>query len=352
MATKIAITQHSPQEFVDLLVQNDCDNSKCNMLVGRTIDGIAARRLDDLKGGEYFLLIARDTTGRVVVGCNFYTKFLAVASPSTFPSSVIAAALQTLAGYIIKELSIPIRAIGSLYGPATYATYLQDQLVYFARELAPDVAPPERDPKPRMPVHLGVLRSSQFSSPADLPVGHEIKTLESVFHSLPDAERLAFKSNVENLFVSFSREMFDAPEDKSRDRAKAMISEYLGQGHTNGYFLYLLPTPPGSPPLVASFLVTGRESPKVVAIRNVFVSPSHRRQGIAERTVQHACEYWLRVREKEEVCLIVETSSNARRVYQKVGFRWDWVGWEGDDAKLGEIQGEFNWKDVEKGLWT
>jgi len=94
-----------------------------------------------------------------------------------------------------------------------------------------------------------------------------------------------------------------------------------------------------------AFLQTGRPTLRTCAIRMVYVSPSHQRQGVAQRMVSavvrahlveaprlaldlahgprggETSEPTTRFGRKDEVCLSVEPgNTSARRAYAKVGF--------------------------------
>ncbi|KAH8099508.1 hypothetical protein BXZ70DRAFT_942061 [Cristinia sonorae] len=86
--------------------------------------------------------------------------------------------------------------------------------------------------------------------------------------------------------------------------------------------------------VVTGYILTGRFTLRTVAIKNVFVTPSHRRKGIAEALVRAVTRYYLGADprgfeggpdagpsdgKKEEVCLNVATEE-AERLYKRTGF--------------------------------
>ena len=85
--------------------------------------------------------------------------------------------------------------------------------------------------------------------------------------------------------------------------------------------------------VLAGYLILGRVSPKTISIRNLYVSPEHRRKGIAEAMVRTVTHHYLGVPSsgikgaigassagtKEEVNLNVVDPS-AERIYRRVGF--------------------------------
>lgn len=88
---------------------------------------------------------------------------------------------------------------------------------------------------------------------------------------------------------------------------------------------------------VVGFCLVGRVTPRTIAIRNVFVAASHRRQGIAEALTRAMTRFYLGVKPlgfegapldepmggaKEEICLNVEDEV-AERVYKRAGFLLD-----------------------------
>ncbi|GAA5836161.1 hypothetical protein JCM9279_002213 [Rhodotorula babjevae] len=113
-----------------------------------------------------------------------------------------------------------------------------------------------------------------------------------------------------------------------------------------------------------AFVQTGRPTLRTCAIRMVFVSPSHQRQGIAQRMVSAVVRAHLveaprlaldlahgprhreteepttRFGRKDEVCLSVEPgNTNARRAYDKVGFE-----------ESGDVWADVDLEGVEPGL--
>lgn len=84
----------------------------------------------------------------------------------------------------------------------------------------------------------------------------------------------------------------------------------------------------------AGYCAIGRDTPRTVAIRNVYVSPEHRRKGVAEAMVRAITRYYLGAQPlgfdgapttgppkgvKREVCLNV-TEDYVERVYKRCGF--------------------------------
>ncbi|KAI0372993.1 hypothetical protein BV20DRAFT_963458 [Pilatotrama ljubarskyi] len=85
---------------------------------------------------------------------------------------------------------------------------------------------------------------------------------------------------------------------------------------------------------IAGFIVLGRVSPRTIAIRNVYVTPQHRRKGIAEAMVNAMTRFYLGVRPvgfegipedpptygvKDFVCINV-ADPGAERIYRRAGF--------------------------------
>ncbi|RPD66466.1 hypothetical protein L226DRAFT_479156 [Lentinus tigrinus ALCF2SS1-7] len=84
---------------------------------------------------------------------------------------------------------------------------------------------------------------------------------------------------------------------------------------------------------VAGYAILGRVTPRTISLRNMYVAPQHRRQGIAEAMVRAITRYYLGVLPsgaehvegspsvgiKEEVNLLVE-DPGAERMYQRAGF--------------------------------
>ncbi|KAH8928880.1 hypothetical protein BT69DRAFT_1346342 [Atractiella rhizophila] len=324
----------SATEFAGFLVDNGYDNSRCNMLAGRTFDKINDNITGELKPGDFYIAV-KDHNDRFIVGSNCYDGFMSIASHVALPKEMMTSALRYLACYLIEELLVPYQSIQSIHGPASYVEYLQGQLLYFAKIRDMNVVPRIPDPEPLPPVHLGVLATDdELSRSAHCPTEHRIETLEAYISSLRTSETAGVISKVERLLAEFYS---DRPEisASAAQKARDVVSTYIEGNQQNSFFLCLLSSSLDTAPHVAGILVMGRETRRTIAIRHVFVSPQHRRQGIAEHLVRHACAHWLQISKKEEVCLLVEVGSDARRVYQKVGFRWDWVGWEGDDPEKG-----------------
>ncbi|KAK7694003.1 hypothetical protein QCA50_003579 [Cerrena zonata] len=111
---------------------------------------------------------------------------------------------------------------------------------------------------------------------------------------------------------------------KGRRLWYCLYNELLENEHSN-------PNPSSE---IAGYVMVGRETPRTIAIRNVFVSSSHRRKGIAEALVRAVTRYYLgaepldlavndvvldKKTKKEEICLNVADES-ARRLYIRCGF--------------------------------
>ncbi|KAK7694006.1 hypothetical protein QCA50_003582 [Cerrena zonata] len=88
------------------------------------------------------------------------------------------------------------------------------------------------------------------------------------------------------------------------------------------------------PRTVSGFLSLGRETPRTIAIRNVFVSPTLRKKGIAEAFVRAITRFYLGakppgldlegtelIHPKDEICLNVNNPS-AKRLYIRCGFQF------------------------------
>ncbi|PVF94615.1 hypothetical protein CPB86DRAFT_740330 [Serendipita vermifera] len=84
---------------------------------------------------------------------------------------------------------------------------------------------------------------------------------------------------------------------------------------------------------VAGYLYTGRETPKSIAIRNVFTHGTYRGKGVAKSLVQMVCEWWLLRAEmqqrKEYITLYVEPANTAAtHLYVQCGFDIGTQPWE------------------------
>lgn len=84
----------------------------------------------------------------------------------------------------------------------------------------------------------------------------------------------------------------------------------------------------------AGYIITSRSTPRTIAIRNVYVSPAHRRKGVASFMVRAISRYHLGVRPvgyegvqdglpengvKDVVCINV-ADPDAERIYRRAGF--------------------------------
>lgn len=105
---------------------------------------------------------------------------------------------------------------------------------------------------------------------------------------------------------------------------------------------------PDASKTISGFLVLGRETPRTIAIRNMFVSPAFRRKGVAEALIRAATRFYLGaeplgfdlqgaepVRPKEEVCLNV-ADPGAKRLYIRCGYQL-----EGDQTDA--VTGKRKW---------
>lgn len=194
-------------------------------------------------------------------------------------------------------------------------------------------------------------------SPASLPPHHTFKRVDVTQLSRDNLAALA------NLLSDFYGNHPDSPR---LDEAAAIAHLEAKQQH-NTFWLYCAPAAGHDGTKVAvkpvAFVVTGRATPRTVAIRMVYVSPSHRGQSVAQRMVAHVTRAHLvdanpvavdiaesaygvvleedeltRWGRKAEVCLFAEPpNAAARRAYGKVGFveeaeRWCVINLEGVEA--------------------
>ncbi|BGP01327.1 Proteophosphoglycan [Rhodotorula toruloides ATCC 204091] len=173
--------------------------------------------------------------------------------------------------------------------------------------------------------------------PVSFPPSHTFQRID--VHSMPQSD-LATLANLLSDFYG------NHPDSPRLDDAAAIADLKAKQRH-NTFWFYRAP-PVGADESVAvapvAFLATGRATPRTVAIRMVYVSPSHRGQSIAQRMVTHVTRSHLltanplplnldelppkeeedeetRWGRKDEVCLFAEPeNAAARRAYGKVGF--------------------------------
>ncbi|BGP06610.1 hypothetical protein JCM10049v2_002434 [Rhodotorula toruloides] len=175
--------------------------------------------------------------------------------------------------------------------------------------------------------------------PISFPPSHTFQRVD--VHSMPQGDLAALA----NLLSDFYGNHPDSP----RLEEAAAISHVKAKQRHNTFWLYRAPSV-GADDLAAAvapvaFLATGRATPRTVAIRMVYVAPSHRGQSIAQRMVSHVTRSHLltadplplnldnlppveiedgetRWGRKVEVCLFAEPeNAAARRAYGKVGFR-------------------------------
>ncbi|RPD81546.1 hypothetical protein L226DRAFT_527822 [Lentinus tigrinus ALCF2SS1-7] len=161
------------------------------------------------------------------------------------------------------------------------------------------------------------LKPPPSASPAPSPpFPHPI-----VQASTADLETIA------QLYIAFQA---DEPWHRTIRRSAALACI---EGPVKAGLVWYVPIdgPPGG---AAGYVLLGRASPRTIAIRNVFVSRSHRRKGVAEAMVRGVTRYYLNapphgvrplkegppaVGFKEEVHLNVSDES-AERVYRRAGF--------------------------------
>ncbi|GAA5948258.1 hypothetical protein JCM10213_002211 [Rhodosporidiobolus nylandii] len=195
--------------------------------------------------------------------------------------------------------------------------------------------------KTRPSMEMLACSTTSAPPPASLPAGHTFERIRDVFAlSQTEVEHLA------ELLIGFFAGAETAPK-LSVAEAVASLHKSVPAG---AMWVYRAPaqSAPGNVPV--GFVTTGRPTLRTVAIRGVFVAPSHRGQGIAARMVSLVTRAHLveapklpldlgkplpttedgaPVEEgktkwggKDEVCLFVEPDNlPARRAYAKVGFR-------------------------------
>ncbi|GAA5933541.1 hypothetical protein JCM1841_006346 [Sporobolomyces salmonicolor] len=213
--------------------------------------------------------------------------------------------------------------------------------------------PHPHDPTPTMRMHADSAVTAPGSSAVDLPAGHSIALVDISTASEAAVTALA------HLTKGFFDDISSAPK-LSVEQAKAFVRRTVPEGALWAYSMPPIGEPQGEAVPVA-FINTGRPTLRTVAIRGVFVDPSHRRRGIAERSVAQVVRQHLSVRPlpyslsappppfdpatkwggKAEVCLSVEVHNmGARGVYKRVGFA------ESDDTWV-----NYNLEGVEPGRW-
>ncbi|GAA5884689.1 hypothetical protein JCM6882_005351 [Rhodosporidiobolus microsporus] len=178
--------------------------------------------------------------------------------------------------------------------------------------------------------------------PISFPPGHSIERIRDI-HQITPSELEA----IAHLQIAFFHNHDTAPK-LSLEEAIAYLYKAVP---FSGMWVYRAPPSPStdgspSPSVPVGFVTTGRPTLRTVAIRGVFVSPSHRRQGIAGRAVAAVTRAHLvdapalpldysqpplaneapedgatKWGGKKEICLFVEPDNPvARGVYGKIGF--------------------------------
>ncbi|BGP23356.1 GCN5-related N-acetyltransferase [Rhodotorula toruloides] len=196
-----------------------------------------------------------------------------------------------------------------------------------------------RWPRPAEPSHARhLIPCSTLSAPPpfSFPPSHAFHRVDINAHRPEDFATLA----------NFLSDFYGNHPDSPRLDEAAAIAEFKAKQRHNTFWLYRAPAVgadgTGAAAAPVAFLATGRASPRTVAVRMVYVSPSHRGQSIAQRMVAHVTRAHLvdanpvrldlddlvaaeedeltRWGRKEEVCLFVDPQNEAaRRVYGKVG---------------------------------
>ncbi|TNY22813.1 Proteophosphoglycan [Rhodotorula diobovata] len=210
-------------------------------------------------------------------------------------------------------------------------------------------------PHPRKPSpSMTIIPMSTRSAPSTvvLPDGHSFSRIRDVAQL-----SLAELNKIGQLLVTFYGNHPSAPRfspDGLVEHTRAMILR-------GAFWVYRAPPCEGHEAEPVGFVQTGRPTMRTCAIRMVFVAPSHRGAGVAQRMVSAVVRAHLveaprlaldfartplegeteeettRFGGKDEVCLFVEPgNAAARRVYAQVGME------EGGDlwscVELGEVE--------------
>ncbi|GAA6058634.1 hypothetical protein JCM10212_004045 [Sporobolomyces blumeae] len=244
-----------------------------------------------------------------------------------------------------------------------------------------DLWPHAYEPKPGLEIHACSTRTPPPPASSALPEGHSIVRLDCHASSRQDLEAVA------NLFVEFTSyagrrtSLEDALANVRRSahnaalwvyraprRAQAPAAEAATRNASAGAVASAAADQGESVGFPVAFCMTGRPTPRTVAIRAVMVSPLARGRGVGERLVSFVTRLHLvearpvglydfssqvpldpddlfdpvsKFGKKDEVCLFVEVKEAVpRRLYKRVGFTESEDKW-----------GDYSLVGVEKGSW-
>lgn len=175
-----------------------------------------------------------------------------------------------------------------------------------------------------------------------------IPTPSSIFSSEKYDIRRATERDIRelaSLYIEFKNEVWHQPEAPE----KAVQAVQQATSRERLWFVYYKDTnQPHALKTIAGFVLLGRETPRTIAIRNMFVSPAFRRKGVAEALVRAVTRFYLgavplgfelrgaeAIHPKEEICLNVK-DPGARRLYIRCGFQF-----EGDQTDA--VTGKRKW---------
>ncbi|KAK7694007.1 hypothetical protein QCA50_003583 [Cerrena zonata] len=159
----------------------------------------------------------------------------------------------------------------------------------------------------------------------------------STFSSEKYDIRRATEENIEELtplYRDFSREVWHPNHVVAVEVAVKALRQATGRKQL--WFAYHNhPDQQDGSKTAAGFLLLGRETPRTIAIRNMFISPAFRRKGIAEALVRAATRFYLgakplgfdlqepgSIHPKDEICLNVN-DPGAKRLYIRCGFQFE-----------------------------
>ncbi|BGP38656.1 hypothetical protein JCM10450v2_002606 [Rhodotorula kratochvilovae] len=208
-------------------------------------------------------------------------------------------------------------------------------------------------PHPRLPDPSMLILPASIRippPPVSCPPGHSLARITDL-SCLPASELSALA----RLLTDFYGDHVTAPK-LSPEGAVAHFRTVVARG---AFWVYRAPPPTGgaadAPAEPVGFVQTGRPTPRTVAIRGVYVAPSHRSSGVATRMTAAVVRAHLaeaprvalergeaedertRYGGKDEVCLFVEPGNpGARKAYGKIGFRETEAVW--CDADLEGIE--------------
>ncbi|KAI0094063.1 hypothetical protein BDY19DRAFT_920550 [Irpex rosettiformis] len=310
------VTFTEPEQYIEACTP--FDDSFMNFPLGTLLDSIDPRNatlfVDDEADPSMRIMLAVYNADQLVVSLVKVSAEFAwsLGTPRGIEESLDASEVSSIVALLVQGIvnTTGPTSFDKVIGPRGLVNALVDGWVAFSKENGQTV-------KPLDPFMISkVAYATQHSLPAPSPAFAQLKIEQAVMN---DADAL----------VPFMLDFLaHGPHVPDEERTRSVLRVKIPMRHI---WVCRIDNE------VAAFGAVGRITPRTIAIRNIYVSPSHRRKGIAEALVRALTRYYLGAKPlgfkggplngpvegvKEEVNLNVGEEA-VERIYKRCGFLLD-----------------------------